>query len=93
MQKTLEENGDGSSVGVIIEVLSTPQIKLNEVHVQIDPRRGDSNQTSGYTTGCSCSYFFVKNFFIVLLLTSNLDKLSQFFQVLPKVKPFDAKYV
>ena len=28
MQKTFEENGDGSSVGVIIEVLSTPQINL-----------------------------------------------------------------
>ena len=28
MQKTFEENGDGSSVGVIIEVLSAPQIKL-----------------------------------------------------------------
>ena len=28
---TFEENGDGSSVGVIIEVLSAPQIKLKYV--------------------------------------------------------------
>ena len=31
MQKTFEENGDGSSVGVIIEVLSAPQINLKYI--------------------------------------------------------------
>ena len=76
---TFEENGDGSSVGVITEVLSAPQIKLKYMF-NLMP---DAGTQSGYTTGCSCSYFFDNNFFIVLLLTSNLDKLSQFFQVLP----------
>ena len=50
-----------------------------EVHVQIDARRGDSNQTSGYTTGCSCSYFLVKDFFIVLFVHILLILFSQKF--------------